>query len=91
MSRVNRCQPARPFAAFQDKTYEEEGSKGGGEFEDLATRSWGAVNFYCNSLSPFVSFVFDDFILGTRGVYKSLVVCLWWFRFDPFHFWANSG
>lgn len=67
------CDHLQPF---QDKTYEEEGSKGQGgkrgregerEFEDLATRSWGAVNFYCNSLFPFVSFVFDDFILGTRG------------------------
>lgn len=39
MSRVNRCQPARPFAAFQDKTYEEEGSKGreGGE---ESSRTW---------------------------------------------------
>ena len=51
-----------------------------GEFEDLASRGSeaGAVNFYCKSPSPFVSSVFDDFISGTRDVYKSLVV-------RPFH------
>lgn len=67
------CDHLQPF---QDKTYEEEGSRGGGEEGEGRgervrgpgdPKLGGAVNFYCNSLFPFVSFVFDDFILGTRG------------------------
>lgn len=76
------CDHLQPF---QDKTYEEEGSRGGEkrgregerEFEDLATRSWGGLLIFIATpsflLSPSCSMILS---WERGGVYKSLVVCL---------------
>lgn len=72
------CDHLQPF---QDKTYEEEGSKGGGKGRE-SSRTWrpeaggGLLIFIATPsflLSPSCSMILS---WERGGVYKSLVVCL---------------